>query len=91
MTAEDESKRRLQKRFKNPHPIPEKNFFDLIVLEPAFDQFGSQITRLPVLQKIGYEMHVRKFAMKMCPLAFAPAPVNEFKEIETDADAVDAD
>ena len=61
------------------------------VVESAFDQLGSQISSLAVMQKIGNEVHVGKLLVKLDPLGFRPAPVNEFEEIETDANAVDAD
>ena len=61
------------------------------VVESAFDQLGSQISSLAVMQKIGNEMHTRKLLVKLHPFVFRPAPVNEFEEIETDANAVDAD
>src|SRR5205823_3818342 len=95
MTAEDERngahRAPLQKRFKNPHPISEKNLFDLPVVESPFDQLGRQISSLAMMQKIGNEVHVRKSLMKLRTLVFRPAPVNEFEEIETDTDAVEAD
>ncbi len=59
--------------------------------ESAFDQFGSHVSSLAVMQKIGNEMHIRKLLVKLRTLVFRPAPVNEFEEIETDTDAVDAD
>ena len=87
---------RLQRRLplkqflKNPHPVSEKNFFDLPVVESAFDQLGSQISRLAVMQKIGNEVHIRKLLVKLHPFVFRPAPVNEFEEIETNTNAIDA-
>src|SRR5213595_4286240 len=81
----------LQQFLKNPHPISEKNLFDLPVVESAFDQLGSQISSLAVMQKIGNEVHIRKLLVKLHPFVFRPAPVNEFEEIETDTNAVDAD
>src|SRR5204863_8884 len=35
--------------------------------------------------------HIRKLLVKLHPFVFRPAPVNEFEEIETDTNAVDAD
>src|SRR6266487_4225681 len=81
----------LQQFLKNPHPISEKNLFDLPVVESPFDQLGRQISSLAVMQKIGDEVHVRKLLVKLRTLVFRPASVNEFEEIETDTDAVDAD
>src|SRR5438552_5717447 len=43
------------------------------------------------MQKIGNEVHIRKLLVKLHPFVFRPAPVNEFEEIETDTNAVDAD
>src|SRR6266480_776854 len=81
----------LAKQFlKNSHPVSEKNFFDLPVVESAFDQLGSQISSVAVMQKIGNEVHIRKLLVKLHPFVFRPAPVNEFEEIETDTNAVDA-
>src|SRR5205823_11169937 len=95
MTAEDERngahRPPLQKRLKNSHPISKKNFFDLPVVESAFDQLGRQISSLAVMQKIGNEVHVRKSLVKLRTPIFRPAPVNEFEEVETDTDAVEAD
>src|SRR6266567_4841484 len=81
----------LQQFLKNPHPISEKNLFDFFVVESAFDQLGRQISSLAMMQQIGNEVHVRKSLMKLRTLVFRPVPVNEFEEIETDTDAVDAD
>ena len=63
----------------------------MLVVESAFDQLGRQISSLAVMQKIGNEVYIRKFLVKLRTLVFRPAPINEFEEIETDTDAVDAD
>src|SRR6185312_14847284 len=42
------------------------------------------------MQKIGNEVHIRKLLVKLHPFVFRPAPINEFEEIETDTNAVDA-
>ena len=44
-----------------------------------------------MMQKIGNEVHVRKSLVKLRTLIFRPAPVNEFEEVETDTDAIEAD
>src|SRR5947199_3824034 len=81
----------LQQFLKNLHPISEKNLFDLHVFESPFDQLGRQISSLAVMQKIRNEVHVRKSLMKLRTLVFRPAPANEFEEVETDTDAIEAD
>src|SRR5207244_6875309 len=75
----------------SPNSVLEKNFFDLLVVESAFDHLGSEISSVAVMQKIGNEVHIRKLLVKLHAFVFRPAPVNEFEEIETDTNAVDAD
>src|SRR5207244_6239156 len=75
----------------SPNSVLEKNFFDLLVVESAFNQRGSESSSLAVTQKIGNEVRIGKLLVKLHPFVFRPAPVNEFEEIETDTNAVDAD
>src|SRR5207249_12039455 len=81
----------LQQFLKNPHPISEKNLFDLPVVESPIDQTGRQISSLAMKQKIGNEVHDRKSLLKLRTLIFRSALVNDLEEYESDTDAVDVD
>src|SRR5437588_1266190 len=81
----------LEPLLENPHPVSKKDLFDFFVAEFALDQAPRQAAAMRMLRQFRHEVGVRKLILKCDLLPLRPLPVNEFKEIEPDRDAVDPD
>src|SRR5205085_7631673 len=81
----------LQQGLEDAHPVSEKNFFDLLVSKSAFDQLGSDISRVTMMQEIRNKMDMREFFMKGSALFFGPAPVDKLEKIKANAHTIDPD
>src|SRR5205807_134561 len=80
----------LKHLFENPHPVFPQNFFDLLVAESALDQPAGEIARVRMVPELGNEMRTGEFCGKLFLPRLRPLAIDEFKEIETDPDAIDA-
>ena len=81
----------LQNFFKDPQPVSEEDFFNLLVAEIAFDQFASEIARVRMISEIGNEMRRRQFRGELLLRRIGPLCMNKLEEIESDSDVIDAD
>src|SRR5438876_1059826 len=73
------------------HPVFPQNFFHLLVAESALDQPAGEIARVRMVPELGNEMRTGEFCVKLFLPRLRPLAIDEFKEIETDPDAIDSD
>jgi hypothetical protein len=80
----------LQQLGENPHPISEQNFFDLFVTKSAFDQFSGEISGVRMVDEIGNEVGPGELRLQFLLRRLGPLTIDEFKEIETNPDAINS-